>query len=310
VAFSAEVIADSITPEGHRLTTIEVSIQRDELAQLNKHRVISNSAESLRAMPVSVVVRKALDDPAMPLRWNANQQGMQAGGALHDEDAERADKIIRTVRDVSILGAVALNGGVERLRDPALQEDIEALQRQYPHIQFEPLTQAAHKENANRILAPHLYTRVLLTATEWVNFFALRANEQAQPEIQRAARLMIEAMAASTPTVLRPGQWHLPYVLPEERSLPAETQLKLSAARCARISYSTHGTTKPNIEKDIALADRLRRDGHMTPFEHQATPMGLFQRIFKRWSANFQYWNQYRQNIPGQAVFDPNRIAA
>ena len=49
---SAKVLADSITPDGKRLTTFEIKVPRIILAEFNTHRVLSRNFASSRAIPV------------------------------------------------------------------------------------------------------------------------------------------------------------------------------------------------------------------------------------------------------------------
>jgi hypothetical protein len=78
--------------------------------------------------------------------------------------------------------------------------------------------------------------------------------------------------------------------------------LKLSVARCARISYLTHDG-KRDLGKDIALYDQLLGNGHLSPFEHQG------QAILEPWfdglkCGSFGHgWRQYRKFIKGEAVY-------
>jgi hypothetical protein len=68
-----------------------------------------------------------------------------------------------------------------------------------------------------------------------------------------------------------------------------------------------HDSSKTNIKKDIKLADDLLAAGHMSPFEHQATPMRMdsfnvhaedgithIDKYDNLWSGNFRGWIQYR----------------
>jgi thymidylate synthase ThyX len=208
-------------------------------------------------------------------------------------------------------GAVEISGesleeflkDVRRLKDEAV-----CLVLKHKHI---------HKQHLNDYLKPFLLQKKVWTATEWDNFFNLRLHKDAKPEMQELAKCMKEAMDSSTPKELKPGEWHLPYI-PEEDCLETTTDnfIKLSVARCARVSYNN---TSPDIDKDIALADRLLESGHMSPFEHQAIPMeypslgyctdGVL-RVWQdmsfdkgqthmdtegnMWSNNFRGWAQYR----------------
>jgi thymidylate synthase ThyX len=82
----------------------------------------------------------------------------------------------------------------------------------------------------------------------------------------------------------------------EDQSLPLQTQIQLSVARCARVSYLTH-EGKRDIDADLALYHRLLTSGHMSPFEHPAEsawPLDVS-------SGNFRGWLQHRKTIPREA---------
>ena len=127
-----------------------------------------------------------------------------------------------------------------------------------------------HKQFTNRILEPFSYVDSVLSATHWGNFFNLRVAKDAQPEFCTLAGTMLLAMSQSTPQSKQTWDWHIPFLRgDEENSLDLQTQLKVSAARCARVSYESHGKIK-DYSEDLKLADRLIKQGHWTPFEHQA----------------------------------------
>ena len=143
-----------------------------------------------------------------------------------------------------------------------------------------------------------MWHTVVVSSTEWDNFMALRRHPDAQPEIRKVADLMDDAIESSEPMELGEGQWHLPFVLEEERTLSFDILAKLAVARCARVSYETHDTGKIYQAKDIALHDSLRDSGHMSPFEHVARPMTNEEYMESPWSGNFLGWHQYRKDIP------------
>jgi thymidylate synthase ThyX len=164
------------------------------------------------------------------------------------------------------------------------------------------------------LLEPFQHIKVIVTATEWENFFKLRIHKDAQPEMCQLATHMAFALDDSTPTKLIAGEWHLPYVEYEEFLdehecyVEIDKAIKCSVARCARVSYLNHDNSSPDIEKDIALADCLLEAGHMSPFEHQGTPMrpesfnvhaedGIthIDKYDNLWSGNFRNWIQHRQ---------------
>jgi thymidylate synthase ThyX len=131
-----------------------------------------------------------------------------------------------------------------------------------------------HKSVINRILEPYMWHTVVITATAWDNFFALRANPMAQPEIRVAAEEMLKVYEANTPTLIGEGGWHLPYIQGDEMAnMPLAMQVQVSAARCARVSYLTQNGVRDH-EQDVQLYDRLTSATpmHASPLEHVATP--------------------------------------
>jgi thymidylate synthase ThyX len=211
-----------------------------------------------------------LNDPFIPVYWGKNQKGMQAAEALSPEDQILATQEWLKARDAAVEQVRLLN-----------QLDV-------------------HKQTANRLLEPFMWHTVIVTATDWGNYFNLRDNPMAQPEIQRIAHMMREAYDASKPFVLGPNEWHLPYAQPGElEELGVETLIKLSCARCARVSYLTHDG-KRDTQADITLYDRLLEGGHMSPFEHAARPMTPQEFTRSEYSGNFRGWVQHRSEIPGE----------
>ncbi|MDE2482424.1 MAG: FAD-dependent thymidylate synthase [bacterium] len=262
--FSARVLTDSVSTAGIRLTTMEVRFPRFVLSELNTHRVLSRNSASSRAVPTNKMIERVLNAPAMPVEWGVNKPGMSASEALTDAQAEDAKAEWLRARD----SAVA---------------HVRELQK------FN-----VHKQVINRLLEPFMWHTVIITATEWANFFALRCAPNAQPEIRVAAELMRDAMAASTPRPVAIGEWHLPLVQDDERGLPIEELKKISAARCARVSYLTHDGNR-DVAKDVELCERLRSDRHLSPFEHVATPNDD-----TAFHANFRGWVQMRKAIEAE----------
>ena len=248
---TVEIVADSISQEGIRLPTFQLRYPRLIHSEFMTHRVFSRNASSSRAIPVAKMIEQVRNDPAMPIHWGKNQAGMQAREEIQHVGA---------AKDFWLLAA-----------------------NQAADIAEEMMNLGLHKQVANRILEPYQYISVILTSTEWYNFFSLRAHEDADPNIHDLAIKMKVAAAASTPKELQPGEWHLPYVTDEDRRAanhgPSQTPewgllRKISAARCCRVSYLKHDGTKASIEEDLTLCDRLAGAVpiHASPFEHQATP--------------------------------------
>lgn len=295
MTISATVIADSISPAGIRLTTFQLRYPRFIHAELMTHRVFSRNASSSRAIPVAKMIEDLRRDPAMPIYWGSNKPGMQAGAELEMHDLLGVKCVwIAAMEDAIAHAETLMNAGL-------------------------------HKQIANRILEPWAHINVVVTATDWENFFTLRRHKDAQPELRILAELMYDEMVAGQPKILQPGDWHLPYLTDEERLGVAEADgfdigRKVSVARCARVSYLTHDGRQTTVEEDLALFDRLvgAQPLHASPAEHQATPdEPAIQEVYGGHGTvvevpagfvrpdlhgNLRGWIQYRKMLPGEFV--------
>lgn len=248
---SAKIIADSVGYYGgamSRLTTIQLRYPRLVHSELMTHRVFSRNASSSRAIPVAKMIEQVRTDPAAPYVWTTNKPGMQGDVVTDPELIAKYDQMWIEAANQAADNAEVLMG------------------------------EGLHKQVLNRILEPFQWISVIVTATEWANWFELRNHKDADPTIKRLAEVMLAAMEESEPKHLIAGEWHLPYVSKEEKSaLPIATLVKISAARCARVSYLTHDGAFPDVDKDIALYERLvgSRPLHASPIEHQARVINL-----------------------------------
>lgn len=270
MAYSAKIVADSISQSGHRLTTMQVTFPRMVLAEFNTHRMFSRNSASSRAIPVTKQLELIKNDPVLPVYWGANQAGMQANTELE--------------------GAA---------QDQAREEWLAACQDTIRHVE-KLLDLGLHKQITNRLLEPFMWHTVIVTATDWSNFFALRANAMAQPEIRTIAEMMLDVYEQSMPQPLGEDEWHLPLLQPEERDGEfehSERARKISAARCARVSYLTHHG-KRDLEADIVLYNRLTSGGHMSPLEHVARPLTGDELGEGEYCGNFRGWMQLRKLVP------------
>lgn len=245
MTISATSILASNGYAGKRIDSVLCRYPKFIHGELMTHRVFSRNASSSRAIPVSKLIEDVERDPVIPMFWGKNQPGMQAAEELT---------------------------GIELIRTKA---NWERARKNAVNLALAMSADDAHKQIVNRVLEPFSHINVLITATEWENFFNLRIHEAAQPEMRLLAIAIRSAIASATPRTLLPGAWHLPFVTPEERhSLFTSRLIKLSVARCARLSYLTHDQRPPNVEEDTALYERLvgGQPIHASPAEHQATP--------------------------------------
>ena len=260
---TAKVIEDSIVVGGKRLTTVQLEYPRVIHAELMTHRVFSRSAASSRAIPVRRLIERVENHPYVPEDWGQNKAGMQSEVPLDPDAAALAHTIWMNAFRNAVESAKAL----------------AAL--------------GVHKQHSNRVLEPFAHIAVVVSSTEWQNFFNLRRSPKAQPEFQRLADVIYEVREKSIPVQRRVGDWHLPYLLDEEReTLNPATAADVSAARCARVSYWKHDGTVPSLEDDFRLAAGLREDRHLSPFEHQAYALPGAR------MGNFHDWVQTRKLFP------------
>lgn len=268
---AAKLVAHSASKRtGKEIKTWDLEYPRFIHAELMTHRLFSRNASSSRAIPVMKQIRRIIKDPAMPIHWGSNRPGMQATEELTGWRRWLAIKLWLLLRWPAI--AVALIA----------------------------IWIGLHKQVANRLLEPWMHIRVVLTATEFGNWYNLRYHPAAQPEIQELARVMWEAEQLSIPEFLDDGEWHLPFVTVEDRLAGHDiaTLLRIATARAARVSYLNHEGKKPTLQEDLDLFKRLLADTpkHASPSEHQATPLP------SPWmqSGNFWGWLQFRKTIDGE----------
>lgn len=301
MGFDAKVLADSVSPAGYRLTTLEATFPRFVLAEFNTHRVFSRNSASSRAIPVAKQLRRVLDDPYVPIEFGSNKPGMQAGPALTGQARDAAEAEWLAARDNAVRHVLGLITSPENVAaHDDLHACLEAAQGSLKQPPAEWLN--VHKKVANRLLEPFMWHTVIVSSTTWDNFFNLRCHPDAQPEIRLIASKMREAVERSVPTRLEPEEWHLPLVGEAEReeTSSAEELAKVSIGRCARVSYLTHDGTR-DLAADVALYDRLLESGHMSPMEHVARPMAPGELAQNEWSGNFQGWIAHRKLIPGES---------
>ena len=175
-------------------------------------------------------------------------------------------------------------------------------------------TLGLHKQIANRILEPWFNIRIILSGTDFENYFALRAHNDAQPEFQKLAYDMLAQYNLSNPKKLKEGEWHIPFgdsfdddrlnsyisnlvkykgdsSLIDDENLKMTLKIKIAIARCARISY-VNFEGKDDYEADIKLCDRLFGSvpRHLSPTEHVAQALDDDKFI-----GNFKGFKQYRK---------------
>lgn len=300
MTISAKMICHSKNEYGQELKTFQLRYPRFIHAEFMTHRMFSRNASSSRAIPVSKLIEDIERDPVYPSFWGKNQPGMQAA-------TECNNRVI--IPHVYPRGYY--DGTVDWESDVTTRGDAWDQAREQA-IKFARAFDEAgyHKQIVNRLLEPFSHINVVVTATDYENFYALRRHPDAQPEIKLLADAMWEAEQNSIPKSLTGNEWHLPYITENEPWELFTTKLiKISVARCARVSYLTHEGKEPDIASDLKLYERLVGSTplHASPAEHQATPDRIICNNPLTWKhpelhGNFHGFIQYRKTLPNENV--------
>lgn len=280
----AEIILDSINvATGDRITTIRCVYPRVIHAELVTHRLLfvdqdadlamlyeaydediphslSKNAASSRAVPVTKMIERTRSYPYIPV-FRSVQKGMTSGEPVDDVKQAQALEIWADMMEVCM-------AGVEMLAELGIEKGI-----------------------ANRPLEWFSHIEVLLTATEWKNFFLLRDHPAAMTEIRDLAQAIRKQMERSQPQTLYPGDWHLPY----GNGFVTENFARVSAAHCAEISYRSPGTSTHH--DCMNRFERLTADNpkHLSPLEHPAVALPNHER-----SGNLMGWRSLRKDMFGE----------
>ena len=270
---TAKVIADSINETGQRLTTFELEFPRLILSECNTHGAIEKNTSSSRAIPVSKMLDHILEQNLKPIYFGSKKSGMQAGEELESISLEVAKGLWEDSLEKAVFYA----------------NQLDAL--------------GVAKEVTNRITEPYQLIKAVWSATDWENWFNLRLEKDADPNICMLAYKMYEALSKSKPTLLKKGEYHLPYVgkydIPVaysdlggyeyetgynvfyydkerdhtiEHCMTLDEAIKYSVASCAQVSYRSEGMT---LEKAEKIWNMLVKSEvvHASPLTHIATPI-------------------------------------
>jgi thymidylate synthase ThyX len=306
---SARIVQDSKSSStGDRLTTFEIEFPRWILAETLTHKMLSKNTSSSRAIPIKKYISMIWDEPATPVYWGANQAGMTAKEEIKNTNLARLIWRSASKTMVGFVWALSKLG--------------------------------LHKQTANRLIETFTTVKMVISGTEWANFFYLRNHPDAQPEFQVLAKIMYDEYLKSIPNILKEGQWHLPYVGTEfnedgsvsyydtsnNENIDLETAKMVSASCCAQVSYRVLDTS---VEKAIDIFRKLieSKPCHASPLEHAGTPISSMtnsrlpnnpatweegithmRRDKSLWSANFKGFIQYRQTLQGHTKWDMEEL--
>ncbi len=143
---SAKIIADSKNKFGNRITTMVVVMPRYILAEFNTHRMLSRNSASSRAIPFEKNLEMLKKNPFIPIAWMKDHKGMQGTEFFTKQEAEDLHLVDDHLEDL----------------DDVIQQAVRNSKK------------GVTKQLVNRKLEYYMYHTVVVTATDWENFFALR----------------------------------------------------------------------------------------------------------------------------------------
>lgn len=238
----AKVIADSILKLDYdnspvsRITTMIVTFPRFILAEFNTHRMFSRNSASSRAIPFEKMLEVVQNNPFIPIAWQKDHKGMQGSEYWTEKDEVRIDigNEFEYVEDIQPI--------TEEFKTRWLEARDKAV-----NIAIGMNDLGLTKQLCNRLLEPFVWHTIIVTATEWENFFALRCPQYTSPisgkvyrskkdyiineedphndnlewlylnkgqseiHMMALAEAMWDAYNESTPKELKAGEWHIPF---------------------------------------------------------------------------------------------------
>ena len=301
---SAEIVADSISPQGDRLTSLVLTYPRIIHAEMMTHRMFSRNASSSRAVPIQKMIEAVKNNTFCPFEFQKAHKGMQGSEYFTGQDKADCIKLWLESAELALQQA-------EKMKEKGITKQV-----------------------INRILEPYQYYTMLITGSKegWDNFFNLRCPQyqytcedskvhhlkskkewrdmrgwcvdseghtwacpvenpktdldwlklnkgQAEIHMMDLAEKIYDAVNESTPRQLHSGQWHIPFedkICDFNITLSNEELVKISTAMVAHTSYTiVGGEAVKSYEKWIELHDKLiaSEPPHSSPMEHCARAM-------------------------------------
>lgn len=316
----AKIVADSVGPFKNRITSIICRFPRIVLAEINTHRMFSRNSASSRAIPTERILKLVQDDPFVPVAWQKEHKGMQGTEYFTDEltegfqwkIGEHQASIVDSFESAWLKGRDMAISEVKYLISKGCTKQI-ANRLLEPFMYHTALITATEWKNFIKLRSSiyrfrsNIYRSrkdvmdamrtiddgaVMLSKIEKATILDwLKMNEgQAEIHLMLLVEAIWDAMNESTPTILEPGEWHIPFgdtidfrkidrntsmgkaIYEQYHGKEDMLKVKIATARCARVSYINY-EGKDDYIADLELYRKLSSSGHYSPFEHCAQTM-------------------------------------
>ena len=266
-----KLLSCSENSSGDIIYSFEWYLPKFMLAEVNKHRALTGSTSSDRAIPTKYLIEEYEEAGFFePIYYGKNKAGMSSHEELSGWNKLWAKFWWKCATKAACFFT-------KRLAATGL-----------------------HKQWTNRILMPFIYCHHVTTGTDWENFLWLRDDaDSVQPEFAVLARMVRKEIEKAKPrqlsnVITNTSGWHYAYITEEEREKHFTNPRFLAmvdAARCARASYAKQGIGFNGYDRDIETYHKLIGDGtkpHFTCMEHacHSYPQGR--------NKNFRGFRQFR----------------
>lgn len=301
----AEIVAHSINKQGDELINVLCTFPRIILAEVNTHRMLSKNTSSSRAIPFNKMVEAIKTNPFIPIAWQKHHSGMQGNeywdvtikGEIGELDHTNIPAKWLRARDTAVTMAEVLHNGPQgvtkqlanRLLEPFMWTTMLITGSKEGWDNFFHLRCPSYetkdgifKSRKDAIKAAGLTPETCLRESD-IDWLLINKG-QAEIHMMALAEAIWDAKNESTPKLLNPGEWHIPFedkidsIVEQQFNGQTNSAAKvyISTAMGARTSYTIVGEEKEiNPENLISLHDRLisQEPPHSSPMEHCSRAM-------------------------------------
>ena len=307
----AEVVANSLSLQGDKLFSVLCTFPRIILAEVNTHRMLSKNTSSSRAIPFNKMVEAIKTNPFIPIAFQKEHKGMQGNEYITDLlDLRVANREWKDAMNYAILSAKRVsNAGItkqlaNRLLEPFMWTTMLITGSEEGWENFFKLRCPSYRVGGKGDIVSS--TNTYKSKKDAIKDYPGSADEpdinwmlwnegQAEIHMMQLAEYIWDAVNESTPKLLKPGEWHIPFEdkinLIDLFNNPPENPcnvsyttydgiapipVKISVAMAARTSYTVVGEEKSvDYEALLNLHNRLLTQDppHSSPLEHCAKAM-------------------------------------